>query len=505
MRPGLVDGEKRNRHQNERKSMTSLKNTLLFFILYVSMITGLTYAQPTIPIKNVQKNLPVLVKIQINKLYSKDPMECGEAAKQLGKMGKRSSPAIPFLIDMLNDTVHFIQEKDSEKIILSSPAKEAQSALVRIGSPSVKPLIAALKSKNRDTRKLAVEALSMINDPRAFEALISALKDENSDVRKHAAEALGDIKDARAMKPLIASLHDKKSVVRYTAHEALITIIKELKEQQAEKQLVDMLKYKDLSIQQVVIKALGNIPETRVAENLVPFLGNTNQDIRKNTAEALRKIGKVATKPLIKMQKSDDIQIRIITTMILGDIKDTLSLEPLIETLKYRSQTSSIETDKLRLEAARAIGKIRDARAVEPLIAALNDKNINVTERSAEALTAIGEPAVEPLIKVLKNDQIGLQTVAAMILGDIKDPRAVEPLIQTLLIDASENRSWYFRFEAARALGKIKDPRAIKPLEILLEDRDSSVSNIAEWSLIEITGKDYERKKKKESFWDELF
>jgi len=486
--------------------MTSLKNTLLFFILYVSMIPVLTYAQPTIPIKNVQKNLPALVKVQIKKLYSQDPAERAKAAIQLGKMGEGASPAIPFLTHMLDDTAYIIQQKDSITIIPSSPAKEAQSALVRIGSPSVKPLIATLKSKNRDVRKLAVEALSMINDPRAVEALITALKDENTDVRKHAAEALGNIKDARAIKPLIASLRDKKSVIRDTAHEALMAIIEGLKERQAEKQLMDMLKYKDSSIQQAVIEALGNIPKTHVAENLVPFLGDTNPNIRKNTAEALRKIGKAATKPLIKTLKSDDIQIRIIATMILGDLKDTLSVKPLIEALKYKSQTSSIEADKLRLEAARALGKIRDARAVEPLIAALNDENSNVKERSAEALTAIGEPAVEPLIKVLKNDQIGLQTIAAMILGDIKDPRAVEPLIQTLLIAAYENRSWYFRFEAAIALGKIKDPRAIEPLEIiLLEDRVSNVREMAERSLIEITGKDYERKKKKESFWDKLF
>jgi hypothetical protein len=89
---------------------------------------------------------------------------------------------------------------------------------VALGSPAVKPLIAALKDENSDVRKAAADALVKIGAP-AVEPLIAALKDENSDVRQAAAKALGKIGDPRAVEPLIAALKDKD--VRKAAAEAL--------------------------------------------------------------------------------------------------------------------------------------------------------------------------------------------------------------------------------------------------------------------------------------------
>ena len=118
---------------------------------------------------------------------------------------------------------------------------------VALGSPAVKPLIAALKDK--DVRKAAAEALDHLGwkpaqdesagwywmakhdwdkcvalGALAVEPLIAALKDENSDVRQAAAKALGKIGDPRAVEPLIDALQDKEWFVRRTAAEALISI-----------------------------------------------------------------------------------------------------------------------------------------------------------------------------------------------------------------------------------------------------------------------------------------
>lgn len=54
------------------------------------------------------------------------------------------------------------------------------------------------------------------------------------------------------------------------------------------------------------------------------------------------------------------------------------------------------------MSAARALGNIKDARAVEPLIAELKDDDIGVVrEDAAGALGKIGAPAVESLIENL--------------------------------------------------------------------------------------------------------
>jgi HEAT repeat protein len=447
--------------------------SILIMLLLVIVVPQSGHPQPRIPVDKIPANIPAEVRAHIKELYSETPAKRMKAALEIGKLGEKAKDAVPFLIGMLYDSDFVLQQSDHNIKVSISPAKASMLALIRIGSLAVMPLIAACR-------------------------------DENIDTRKYAVEALGNIKDARAVESLVAALKDKKTVVREYAHKALMQVIEGLKERQDEKQLIGMLQYERPSVRIAVIEALGNVPRTRVAENLVPFLENGDSYIRKKSADALKKIGEAAVVPLINALYNDDIQVRINAAMVLGDIKDTLSVNPLIETLKYKSRYSSIEPATLRLEAAVALGKIRDCRAVEPLVAALSDNNFHVIERAAEALTAIGEKSVEPLIKVLK-DENETQVLAAKILGDIKDPRAVEPLMQTLLLAAADNKSWNFRYEATLALGKIKDPRAVDVLEIMLSDKVSNVREIAEWSLNEISGKTSTDQKKKDNYWNNLF
>lgn len=79
---------------------------------------------------------------------------------------------------------------------------------VEIGSPSVAPLIIALRNENAFGREGAARALGKIGDKGAIEPLIAALKDEKPGVREGAAKALGEMGDRRAIEPLIAILGD---------------------------------------------------------------------------------------------------------------------------------------------------------------------------------------------------------------------------------------------------------------------------------------------------------
>ncbi|MHA1431592.1 MAG: HEAT repeat domain-containing protein [Candidatus Freyarchaeota archaeon] len=73
---------------------------------------------------------------------------------------------------------------------------------------------------------------------------------------------------------------------------------------------------------------------------------------------------------------------------------------------------------------------------------------------------------VESLISALKNSEDwGDRVEAAWTLGETKDRRAVEPLIQAL-----GDEHWRVRWRAAWALGEIGDERAVKPLIRALED-----------------------------------
>jgi HEAT repeat protein len=117
------------------------------------------------------------------------------------------------------------------------------------------------------------------------------------------------------------------------------------------------------------------------------------------------------------------------------------------------------------------------AKALEYLFKALND---DTTRPAAiEALVKIGPAAVEPLINALRNTSPFLRSAAAEALGGIKDPRAVEPLIRSVLSDSYE----YARAEAAWALASMEDPRAVEPLIEALTDQHQDVRATAELAL----------------------
>ncbi|MEM4359453.1 MAG: HEAT repeat domain-containing protein, partial [Candidatus Bilamarchaeaceae archaeon] len=121
--------------------------------------------------------------------------------------------------------------------------------------------------------------------------------------------------------------------------------------------------------------------------------------------------------------------------------------------------------------AAEALGKIGDARAVPVLIDALKDKDRYVRYEAAEALGKIGDArAVPVLIDALKDKDRYVRYEAAEALGKIGDARAVP-----VLIDALKDKDRYVRYEAAEALGKIGDARAVPVLIDALKDKDRYV------------------------------
>lgn len=91
----------------------------------------------------------------------------------------------------------------------------------------------------------------------------------------------------------------------------------------------------------------------------------------------------------------------------------------------------------------------------------------------AEHETQSNESLVDSEIKALGDDDVAVRMAAAWNLGEIKDPRAIKPLIRAL-----EGRNWHVRVNAAWALASFKDRRTVQPLIRALEDRDFHVRRI---------------------------
>lgn len=106
-----------------------------------------------------------------------------------------------------------------------------------------------------------------------------------------------------------------------------------------------------------------------------------------------------------------------------------------------------------------------DPTVVKQLMADLRDVNKEKRRTAVMKLGMVGgDQAVRALILTVQNEYEDLivRGRAALMLGKLKDIRAVDPLIRAL--DAPGFQTPLY---AAEALGKIGDPRAIPPLRSL--------------------------------------
>ena len=133
----------------------------------------------------------------------------------------------------------------------------------------------------------------------------------------------------------------------------------------------------------------------------------------------------------------------------------------------------------IREDAAIALGESRDPRGVNPLIEALRDSDRAVKTAATSALTAIGAPAVVDLSYCLQDPDLSVQEAAASILSTIADERALEPLQSALL-----SQDWVVRMHAARAVGRLGNPGSVETLVLLLQDKVPAVRDEAIAALV---------------------
>jgi hypothetical protein len=96
-------------------------------------------------------------------------------------------------------------------------------------------------------------------------------------------------------------------------------------------------------------------------------------------------------------------------------------------------ELTSAALEETRAAAAKQLGERRESRAVQPLIQALGDVSPIVRLTAVEALGELADHrAVTPLIGVLRNDHRNIKMAAARSLGRLQDPRAALPLVWAL-------------------------------------------------------------------------
>jgi HEAT repeat protein len=116
------------------------------------------------------------------------------------------------------------------------------------------------------------------------------------------------------------------------------------------------------------------------------------------------------------------------------------------------------EDEFARAQAAFALGMLGEP-AVDPLVRLLGHEDRDVRMRAAWALGVIGHPALKPLLALADGEDTILRVEAIRVLGVIGEGRALNQLFHGLTDPDPRVAT-----RAAAALGKIADPRAFHPL-----------------------------------------
>lgn len=117
--------------------------------------------------------------------------------------------------------------------------------------------------------------------------------------------------------------------------------------------------------------------------------------------------------------------------------------------------------------------------AIEPVIQAyLRPVNVTMSHNARRILVSMGPITVAPLLDLLARKQ--MEFSVARILGSIRDPRVIEPLINLLT-----HKNPPVRWAAAGSLKEQKATPAIEPLILRLRDRSSRIRSVAVEALSE--------------------
>jgi len=220
--------------------------------------------------------------------------------------------------------------------------------------------------------------------------------------------------------------------------------------------------------------AMGVAGNTKAIEFIVPYLQHASIRLRVAAANALGEIGdNSAVSVLVATLDDENPEVRRAIVTALGKINERVAIPALV--------AFGVMEPHLKFLSSEAIVKMGSAAAAELLDLLNHDDPACVLE----AVVLLGrlkeKKAVKALVHVLETRSSTFQAHAVESLGQIGDERTVGVICKCL-----KHSNPGVRVNAARALGKIPDESAEPALIAALEDEDEDVQQAAVFALGEI-------------------
>jgi HEAT repeat protein len=274
-----------------------------------------------------------------------------------------------------------------------------------------------------------------------------------------------------AIPNLAKALHDESSTIRETA--AVVLNAKGIRGLPA---LLDGFRSGSPPVRLSAVRGMSGIEDRRAIQTLGVAL--KTDEIPLIRQEAVQALGKTGTQEVIAplIEGLDDHELSVVKKVrdILKQLRDVAmpELEVLLKTGRMPE----------RLLAARALQSMADPDTIPALIEAISDREREVRQAVIQALAAIGEEAVDPLIAIANDEKDKRRVSAVFALNEIGDSRAKPVLLKGL----ADKNSATLRHACAFGLGELGAFDAVVPLTRALNDIDKDVQRAAAAALKKI-------------------
>jgi HEAT repeat protein len=335
-----------------------------------------------------------------------DPSLNTIALMALGESGNAGAAAVGFLVEALAD------RKQAEM------AADALGSLGAVARQAAAPLTAALKADNVPTRRAAADALGSISPPTslAVRALREAINDQ--EFYERAAKTAHDFMVTVPLQTAGRMYFGHPDYVRHASARALWRLGRH---ELAVPVLVDLLSASAGYVREIAVITLGQMGPVarRAVDRVMTSSGDPDAGVRRESIEALAKIGGSDQVPTImRALDDDDVFVRMHAATVLGRFGrearsaitrlkraaaegasfDRLAASAALWQICRWPHTAAATVEALRssdvdlrLAAVHAIGELPFApkRTIAALESALNDDDRWVRRDAAKALAEL--------------------------------------------------------------------------------------------------------------------
>lgn len=293
-------------------------------------------------------------------------------------------------------------------------------------------------------------------------ALLRNLESDNPAVRQAAATALAKLKDPESAATFAQTLMNLPPDRLVPA----LQLLDKLDVMQAHEKLADLLDHSDARVRATAVSTLGRRAISGQETRLARLLGDADPRVRANTIEALAatKDPSLAEK-LRPMLQDPSMRARINAAIALTELEGN---QPASETLPLLKQLAQGDESE-RSAAVYALGRLPLQESVEILMPLLRDPVLSIRCDAAQAMGRVGTPQVIPrLIEMLagppEQRHYARRSVASILrkCGNV----CIDEVIGITLSSSQPE----IRSELTDVLGRLKDPRVLDPLLGLLQD-----------------------------------